>query len=151
MSDQTTKEVLERLQRLEDEAAIRETLYAYGAGLDYGDRDQFLECFTADAEYVVTMRVADTTAMRFEGREELTGYFESHTHAPDAWHKHITTNPTCVVNGDRAEVRSYFLRVDSTDDAGPATILASGRYVDTFVRDGDRWRIRSRTCEVENM
>src|SRR5690349_16036790 len=77
----TTADLLQRLQRLEDEAAIRETFYAYGASLDYGNRDQFLRCFTIDAEYTVTMRIAGVTAMEFHGHEQLAGYFDGHTHA----------------------------------------------------------------------
>ena len=140
-----------RLQRLEDDAAIRETLYAYGSALDYGDREQFLRCFTADAEYVVTMRLAPDGGMTFRGHDELGAYFDGHTHAPDAWHKHVTTNIVAAIDGDTAEVTSYFLRVDAGADAAPATVLASGRYVDVVVRDGGSWRIRSRRCEVENL
>jgi hypothetical protein len=48
-------------------------------------------------------------------------------------------------------VRSYFLRVDSPA-AGPAVVLAAGRYIDRFQRSDDgRWRIQSRRCEVENL
>ena len=140
-----------RLQRLEDDAAIREALHAYGSALDYGDREQFLRCFTADAEYVVTMRLTPDGGMTFRGHDELGAYFDGHTHAPDAWHKHVTTNIAATIDGDTAEVTSYFLRVDAGADAAPGTVLASGRYVDVLVRDGGSWRIRSRRCEVENL
>jgi 3-phenylpropionate/cinnamic acid dioxygenase small subunit len=151
MSDQATSELLERLARLEDQAAICRTLYEYGSALDYGDRDQFLGCFTRDAEYVVTMRTSGEEAMHFRGHGQLADYFDGHTHAPAAWHKHITTNPDVAVDGDGASATSYFIRVDSGADAGPATVLASGRYRDELVRDGTRWRISSRRCEVENL
>lgn len=140
-----------RLRRLEDEAAIRETLHAYGAALDYGDREQFLGCFTRDAEYVVTMRLTPDGGMTFRGHDELGAYFDGHTHAPGAWHKHVTTNIRATVDGDTATADSYFLRVDAGADPAPATVLASGRYRDTLVRDGGTWRIRSRRCEVENL
>jgi hypothetical protein len=41
--------------------------------------------------------------------------------------------------------------VDSSDESGPATVLASGRYQDELVRDGPAWRIRARRCQVENL
>jgi 3-phenylpropionate/cinnamic acid dioxygenase small subunit len=151
MTEQDLAEVVARLARLEDEAAIRDTLYAYGSALDYGDRDQFLDCFTADADYVVAMRIGSSGAFAFSGRDELGAYFDGHTHAPAAWHKHVTTNATVTVNGNAAWATSYFLRVDARAEAGPATVLASGRYRDELVRDEGRWRIRSRTCEVENL
>ena len=39
----------ERLQRLEDERAILDRLYAYCYSLDYGWRDEWLDCWTEDA------------------------------------------------------------------------------------------------------
>jgi 3-phenylpropionate/cinnamic acid dioxygenase small subunit len=151
MSDPTVSELVERVRRLEDEAAVHSTLYAYGTSIDYGDRDRFLACFAPDADYRVDMRIAGVTALEFHGHGELGGYFDGHTHAPAAWHKHITTNIAVTVDGDTATATSYFVRVDAGDEAGPATVLASGRYDDTLVRDGAHWRIRTRRCEVENL
>src|SRR5262245_1035733 len=102
MTDRDTAMVVERLVRLEDEAAIRDTLYAYGSALDYGDRDQFIDCFTSDADYYVTMRIGDSGAFEFHGHDELRGYFDAHTHAPTAWHKHVTTNAVITLDGDSA-------------------------------------------------
>ena len=142
----------ERLDRLESERFIVATLYAYGHALDYGNRDEFLGCFTTDAEYVVAMRINADNGFEFHGHDELTGYFDNHTHAPEAWHKHITTNPMVTVNGDRASATSYFVRVDAGAESAPAAIAASGRYLDELSRDDDgHWRIRSRRCEVENL
>ena len=141
----------ERLDRLEAERAIVATLYAYGHGLDYGDRDQFLGCFTPDATYVVAMRIGTERGFKFHGHRELTQYFDGHTHAPAALHKHVTTNPMIRVDGDQATATSYFVRVDA-GATGPAAIVASGRYLDELVRDATgRWRISSRRCEVENL
>jgi ketosteroid isomerase-like protein len=152
MPDPTITELTDRLDRLEAERAIVATLYAYGSALDYGDRDRFLRCFTPDAEYVVDMRINGETGFTFRGHDELTQYFHDHTHAPDAWHKHITTNPSVTVHGDTADATSYFVRVDAGAESGPAVVLASGRYLDELTRDEDgAWRIRSRRCEVENL
>jgi ketosteroid isomerase-like protein len=152
VSDLNIDRLVDRLRRLEDDAAVQTTLYAYGAALDYGDRQQFLGCFTPDADYLVTMRIGGAgSGMQFHGHDQLGAYFEGHTHAPAAWHKHITTNPSITIDGDTATASSYFIRVDAEGAAGPATVIASGRYQDTLVRDGARWRIRSRRCEVENL
>ena len=152
MSDPTLETLLARLEHLETERAIVDTLFAYGSSLDYGDRDRFLECFTPDAEYVVDMRSDADAGFTFRGHDELGGYFAGHSHAPDAWHKHVTTNPSVTIDGDRASVVSYFLRVDAGAEPGPAFVLASGRYLDDFVRGDDGvWRIRARRCEVENL
>jgi len=142
---------MSRIERLEAERDISATLYRYGSALDYGDRAQFLECFTADARYVVTLRSVDRPVLDLHGTAALTSYFDAHTHAPAAWHKHVTTNPHIDVDGHRASVLSYFIRVDARAERGPAVVYASGRYIDELVRDGDSWRIRSRLCEVENL
>lgn len=152
MSESYSTGIAERLARLEDERAVVATLYAYGTALDYGDRDLFLECFTADADYRVEMRLSREGSFRYCGHDELGGYFDRHTHAPAAYHKHVLVNPTIVCDGDTATATSYFLRVDAPAASGPAVVLASGRYTDTLVRDPNgKWRIRSRRCEVENL
>ena len=153
MDDVDLTALVERVGRLEAERAIADTLYAYGRGLDYGERDVFLNCFTADADYRVDMRIGGESTLHYRGQAELAEYYESHTHAPDAWHKHVTTNPSISVDGDKATTVSYFLRVDAcAEEAGLAYVLASGRYLDEFVLgDDDVWRIRSRRCEVENL
>jgi len=141
----------ERLARLEDERAIVTTLYRYGDALDHGDREEFLDCFTLDAEYVVRMRIDPSHDLSYRGHEQLGTYFDGHTHAPAAFHKHVTVNPLIVLHGLAADVQSYFLRVDSLR-AGPAVVVAAGRYIDRLTRGFDGgWRIQSRSCEVENL
>jgi 3-phenylpropionate/cinnamic acid dioxygenase small subunit len=152
MSDPSMAALADRVAQLEDERAVVTTLYAYGSALDYGDRDMFLDCFTPDADYVVEMRVGAEGNFRCRGHDELGAYFDGHTHAPAAWHKHVTVNPTVTSTGDTATATTYFLRVDAAPTSGPATVLASGRYTDELVRaDDGKWRIRSRRCEVENL
>ena len=141
----------DQLARLQDEKAIVAVLYRYGDALDHGDREEFLGCFTADADYTVRMRIEPSSGFGYQGHEELTGYFDGHTHAPNAFHKHVTVNPLIDVHGAQADAQSYFLRVDSLA-AGPAVVVAAGRYIDRFERGADgHWRIRSRRCEVENL
>ena len=141
----------DRLARIEDERAIARALYRYGDALDHGDRDEFLDCFTPDATYLVHMRLESSDGFTFEGHEQLRDYFDGHTHAPAAFHKHVTVNPLITVNGTVADAQSYFLRVDSPAP-GPAVVMAAGRYIDRLERGPDGgWRIRSRRCEVENL
>jgi 3-phenylpropionate/cinnamic acid dioxygenase small subunit len=144
-------ELTDLLARIDAERSIAATLYRYGDALDHGNREEFLDCFTPDSHYEVAMRIDPSSDFSYDGHEELRSYFDGHTHAPDAFHKHLTMNPLITVDGGGADVQSYFLRVDSPQ-AGPAVVLAAGRYIDRFERGDDgSWRIRSRRCEVENM
>jgi ketosteroid isomerase-like protein len=152
MSERYSDELAERVARLEDERAVVATLYAYGEALDYGDRKLFLDCFTPDADYAVEMRLNREGSFSYRGHDELAGYFDGHTHAPTAYHRHVTINPVVVCDADTATATSYFLLVDAAPTSRPAVVLASGRYSDELVRDaGGRWLIRSRRCEVENL
>jgi ketosteroid isomerase-like protein len=149
---QTSSDTLsERLTRIEEERAILDTLYTYCTSIDYGERDAFLDCFTPDADWRVIKRLDPASSVHVHGHEALGRFFDSHTHAPEAAHKHITLNTQIHIEGDAAHVTSYVIRVDARE-AGPAFIFASGRYLDDLVRDDNgRWRIKSRDCEVDNM
>ncbi|MGE0881063.1 MAG: nuclear transport factor 2 family protein [Acidimicrobiia bacterium] len=147
----TIDELRRRLDAYDDEKAIVAAMYRYGDALDHDNRDEFLACFTPDARYDVIMRFEPANSFAFTGHAELTQYFKGHTHRPNAFHKHVTTNPLVTVHGDTADAQSYFLRVDSLSP-GNATVLAAGRYVDKFVRSDDgTWKIKTRRCEVENL
>lgn len=151
MAETSLGELLDRLTLLEDERKIVATLYRYGDALDHGDREAFLDCFTPDASYEVRMRIDGSNDFVVTGHDELGAYFDGHTHAPAAYHKHITVNPAVTCAETEAQSVAYFLRVDSPA-MGPATVLAAGRYIDRLERGDDGvWRLRSRRCEVENL
>ena len=135
-------DIEQRLRRLEDEKAILDTLYAYGHGLDYGDEDAWIDCWTEDAEL-------DWPGRAFmRGHAQLRAGFRAHTHAPALYHKHVVVEPMITIRGDSATVLSMFARLDRYPD-GPG-IRAFGRYRDTLVRCADgRWRFTQRLAEIE--
>lgn len=133
-----------RLQLLEDEQAILDTLYGYGHGLDYGLEDAWIDCWTPDA-------ILDWPGRALmQGHAALRQGFRNHTHAPAVLHKHIVIDPVVSIDGDVATVLSMFARLDRYP--GGPRIRAFGRYRDTLVRclDG-RWRIRSRYPDIESI
>jgi ketosteroid isomerase-like protein len=133
-----------RLQYLEDEQAILDTLYGYGHGLDYGHEDAWIDCWTEDA----ILDWPGRALMR--GHAELRAGFRNHTHAPQAFHKHVVVEPRIVIEGDRATVTSMYARLDRYE--GGPKIRAFGRYRDTLVRCKDgRWRIKERYPEIESI
>lgn len=134
-----------RLHLLEDRRDILRTLHAYGHCLDYGDEAGFMDCWTADAALGWSMYPEP-----LRGHARIREGFHRHTHAPDAWHKHMLAEPQVTLQGDSARVRSMFLRLDPYPDAGGPEIYAFGRYIDTLVRCADgRWRFAERIVEKE--
>lgn len=142
-----------RLQLLEDERAILETLYRYGHAMDYGPDSDWLSCFTERGVWDVRMRRNPAGSFCCRGQEELRASLagQASVRAPALYAKHLLSEPRIDVCGDRATVDSYFLRVEPRD-AGPSQIVASGRYRDRMVRcDDGRWRFLERIAEIDDM
>ena len=148
-----TDALLARLQVLEDERAILQTLYQYGHAMDYGPDADFVDCFTDDGVWEIRMRRIPDGAFTCTGRAEITASLEMQTsvRAPALYAKHLLIEPRIVLDGDAASVDSYFLRIEPRDD-GPTQIVASGRYLDRLVRGDDgRWRFTHRIAEIDDM
>ena len=151
-------EALERrLKILEDERAILSTLYTYGHTIDYGLKEEWLDCFTEDAVYRVehfgtTLPFigVDQPEGGLKGQDALAEYINFHTNAPAMWHKHMLAEPVISLRNDNeASVESYFMRLD--EDENGAYIFAFGRYRDRMVKGQDgKWRFAERICETEN-
>ena len=93
----------ERLKVLEDRRAILRTLHNYGHTLDYGDEAGFMDCWTEDAFLGWSMIPGG-----LKGHARIREGFHIHTHAPQAWHKHMLAEPRITLSGDTAAVQSYF-------------------------------------------
>jgi hypothetical protein len=133
----------ERVAAIEAREAILETLYTYGHALDYGYEEEFLDCWAPEG----TLRWQGHPA--YAGRDVLRKAFRWHTHAPDAYHKHLLVEPRIRIAGDRATCDSYFARLDDSPE-GPV-LRSFGRYRDVLVRcDDGRWRFEDRRHEAES-
>jgi len=158
-------EILARLERLEAERDIVHALNRYGHTLDYGDKAGWVDCFTPDGAYELrwsdparfsldTFPEATLTARgtRFTGAAALRAFVDKHSHAPNAWHKHVMVEPQIAIAADcrSASVVCYGMRVDSID--GERIITGFCRYLDQLVRGHDgRWRFSERVCEIESL
>lgn len=133
----------ERLQRLEDEREILRTLYTYGHAIDYGYEEEFMDCWMEDVVLVYCAQ-----GKTYKGRSAVARAFREHTHAPDAYHKHLLVEPRIRIDGNSATVVSMYARLDGLPE-GPQ-LRSFGRYVDTLVRCTDgRWRLQERLAERE--
>ncbi|MBO9576934.1 MAG: nuclear transport factor 2 family protein [Sphingobium sp.] len=132
----------QRLQRMEDESAIRHMLIDYGAYLDARDFAHYAGLFAAQGEWIGGFGA-------FKGPAAIEKMLKDNLGAPEpGWinksNFHLLSNPLIEIDGDRAHVTSKYLFVTRSDDNKPVPALA-GRYVDEFVREGGQWKILKRT------
>lgn len=133
--------VEQRLQRVEDELAIRRLLVDYSATQDARDYAGYAALFAKDGEWVNGRTV-------HKGREAIhrmlvnlygnppPGYVNNESY-------HISSNPQIEVQGDRATARSRHLLVMRGPEGQPVPALA-GRYEDELIREDGNWKILRR-------
>ncbi|MGZ3271069.1 MAG: nuclear transport factor 2 family protein [Croceibacterium sp.] len=130
----------QRVQRMEDESAIRRILIEYGADLDAKDYHAYAALFAHDGVWQGGFGTFTGPAAIEKMLVDNLGASE-----PGFVNKanfHMLTNPIIEIDGDRAHVTSKYLFWTSTD--GKPTPLLAGRYVDDFVRENGQWKIARR-------
>ncbi len=135
------RSVEQRLQRAEDEIAIRRILIDYHAALDARDAEAYVALFARDGEWINGSLVRKGAE---EIRKLVVGLFG--TPQPGFVNResfHLTTNIEVDVDGDRATARSRHLLVRRGPDGSPRSTLA-GRYEDLLIREDGKWKILRR-------
>jgi len=131
----------QRVQRMEDESAIRKILIEYGADLDARDYHAYAALF---AQQGVWQGGFGT----FTGPAAIEAMLVKNLGAPEPGfvnksNFHMLTNPIIEISGDTAHVTSKYLFWSKSADDQPTPLLA-GRYVDDFVRENGQWKIAKR-------
>jgi len=135
-----------------DRLAIRELVETYAHCADRRDAKGQMALFTAGARFVVYMNAKDrTTSQELHSRDELAPVFaelnnyEATTHF--VGHSTIFTLTT-----DRATGETYCLAHHVTVNGGKRRLmLASLRYLDTFVKIDEAWLFSERRLYVDWM
>lgn len=132
----------QRVQRMEDESAIRKVLIEYGAFLDAKNYHAYATLFAADGVWQGGFGT-------FTGPAAIEKMLTDNLGAPEPGfvnksNFHLLTNPIIEIDGDRAHVTSKYLFWTKSPDDRPTPLLA-GRYVDDFVRENGQWKIARRT------
>jgi uncharacterized protein (TIGR02246 family) len=132
----------QRLQQLEDQEQIRQVLVAYGEYLDARDYASYAALFAHDG--VWTGGFGSAT-----GPAGIQAMLEKNLPAREAGFInkssfHLMTTMVVQVTGDTATARSRYMFYTATADNKPGATLA-GRYVDEFVREDGKWKIKRRT------
>jgi len=133
--------LVQRVQQLEDEKAIREVLVQYGEFLDARDYAAYSRLFARDGVWTGGFG-------SFTGPAAIEAMLVENLGAPEPGFVnktsfHLITTPVVDVQGDTATARSRYMFFTASDEARPNALLA-GRYEDEFVREDGAWKIRRR-------
>lgn len=131
-----------RLQRVEDELAIRRVLVDYAAFLDSRDYDAYAALFAPDGEWT-------GGGGSHKGRAAIRAMLADVLGPAGAANRanfHLITNPRVTVEGDRAHATSRYLFVMRGADGRPQPSLA-GIYTDDLVRVNGQWLIQRRVAD----
>jgi ketosteroid isomerase-like protein len=145
-----TDDLLARVEALEAERDILNTMYRYAHTIDVGDAGGWADCFTEDGVFNVTTRVDGYDPYVVKGRDDLRDFVEHHTRPPGLWHKHLIVEPIIEIDGDEATGETYFLVLMDHDDVPIVRVF--GRYIDRLRREADgRWRFVERQPYLESI
>jgi anthranilate 1,2-dioxygenase small subunit len=133
--------------------------------LDRGALDHWVDFFAEDALYRITARENADAGLRVglvyaEGRgmirDRAFAILHTQMFAP-RYMQHFTSNVRIVAvegggtgEGSLIKSQTNYLLLQTLVD-GPTTIHQSGRYYDTFVRQGGRLLIRERQCVYDTV
>ena len=133
-----------------DRLAIRELVEAYAHCADRRDAEGQMSLFTANTHFVVYMNAKDPKpSMELHSREALAPVF-AELNKYDATTHFIGQITIFTLSGDRATGEAYCLAHHVTVDGGKRRLmLASLRYLDTFVKMDDTWLFAKRLLFVD--
>ena len=132
-----------------DRLALRELFDGYARCADRRDAEGQKALFTDDTRFAVYMdgEGSEPTYV-LEGREALTPVFEDLNRYEAT--THFNGQSTVELNGDRATGESYCLAHHLfTEDGERKLMVASLRYLDTFVKSDGTWLFAERKLYVD--
>jgi ketosteroid isomerase-like protein len=135
-----------------DRLAIREIIESYAHFADRRDAKGQMSLFTPDTHFVVYMNAKDPTASReLYSREALAPVF-AELNKYDATTHFVGQSTILTLTGNRATGEAYCLAHHVTVDKGKRRLmLASLRYLDTFVKIDGAWLFAERLLYVDWM
>ena len=131
-------EAADRLQSLEDRAAITDLIASYGPLADSGDAAGVAALWADDGEYAVG---GYGTA---KGRTDIAALIESATHQQlmAGGCAHVLSPHTVTLDGDKAEARGYSVVFRKVGGVFEAWRVSANRW--QFVRTNLGWRVKLR-------
>jgi SnoaL-like domain len=133
-----------------DRLAIRELIEAYAHCADRRDAEGQMALFTADTHFVVYMNAKDPTPSQdLHSREALAPVFAALNQYHATTH-FVGQSTILTLSNDRATGEAYCLAHHVTIDGGTRRLMvASLRYLDTFVKANGTWLFSERLLYVD--
>ena len=137
-------------QEAADRLAIRELVEAYAHCADRRDAKGQMALFTADTHFVVYMNAKDPTpSQELHSREALAPVFAD-LNKYDATTHFVGQSTIFTLAGGRATGEAYCLAHHVTVAGGKRRLMvASLRYLDTFVKVDGAWLFAERLLYVD--
>jgi len=137
------EEVVARLQRLEDMAAIHQLFIDYGVHLDNHDFDSYASLFAQDGEVLLG------PLGRAQGRTQIRQLMERALRSMPIGHSfHLITNPVVQLDGDTAEATVVWTVIQRGSDGHPQVAML-GRHVDVLTRREGHWLFLRRAGHID--
>jgi hypothetical protein len=135
-----------------DRLAIRELIEAYAHCADRRDAKGQMSLFTADTHFVVFMNAKDPKpAMELHSREALAPVFAD-LNKYNATTHFVGQSTVYTITSERATGEAYCLAHHVTVEGGKRRLMvASLRYLDTFVKMDGAWLFAERLLYVDWM
>jgi hypothetical protein len=145
-----TKHVAISPSEAADRLAIRELVEAYAHCADRRDGKSQMSLFTPDTHFVVFMNAKDPTPSQdLHSRAALAPVFAD-LNKYDATTHFIGQSTIFTLTSDRATGEAYCLAHHVTVEGGKRRLmLASLRYLDTFVKLDGKWLFSERLLYVD--
>ena len=133
-----------------DRVAIRELIEAYAHCADRRDAKGQMFLFSADTHFVVYMNAKDPTpSQELHSREDLAPVF-AELNKYDATTHFVGQSTIFTLTADRSTGETYCLAHHVTVEGGKRRLmLASLRYLDTFVKVDGEWLFAERLLYVD--
>jgi hypothetical protein len=133
-----------------DRLAIRELVEAYAHCADRRDAEGQMSLFTADTHFVVYMNPKDPSpSQELHSREALAPVFAALNQYSATTH-FVGQSTILSLSNDRATGETYCLAHHVTVDGGTRRLMvASLRYLDTFVKTNGVWLFSERLLYVD--
>jgi uncharacterized protein (TIGR02246 family) len=134
-------ELRARVRVLEDREEIRNLLQEYRRTLDARDMRAFSALFASEGTWTGKSGTATGPAAI---HDMLVARLPDNPPAPGATLWHLISDPTIVVDGDRATASSLWMHVRRDEDDRPL-LPTLGGYDDELIREDGRWRFLRRS------